>query len=211
MKRFLACLLCVVMAVSSIACSSSTGSTGNVSGFGDRADGDQGGQVNNNPNKGNKGNESGSVAVSAEILEVLGLSEEEWAAMDPAKQEALLAEMGVVLENNAKNEQVEEQQTKPASQKYTPDDVMSGGSYKVVLGDYMNSITLYYENGKLVRLEEAFQKNDEEAAEYATYEGDSLAEYGFNFIDWANASLQDILDGMKDYGEFGQYSIRKND
>ena len=88
---------------------------------------------------------------------------------------------------------------------------MAGGSYKVVLGDYMNSITLYYENGKLVKLEEAFQKNDEEAAEYATFEGDSLAEYGFNFIDWDGASLQEILDGMKDYGGFGQYRISKTE
>ena len=91
--------------------------------------------------------------------------------------------------------------------KYTPADVMAGGNYKVVLGDYMNSITLYYENGKLVKLEEKFQKFEEEGTSVLVVEGEALAEYGFNFIDWDNASLQDILDGMKDYGGFGKYSI----
>ena len=32
-------------------------------------------------------------------------------------------------------------------------------------------------------------------------------DYGFNFIDWDNATLQDILDGMKDYGNYGEYRI----
>ena len=138
------------------------------------------------------------------------MSAEQWAAMDPAQQEGILAEMGVVMEQG-KNEEQKEEQTKPASKTYTPDDVMAGGSYKVVLGDYMNSITLYYENGKLVKIVEEFQKNDEEAAESATYEGDSLADYGFNFIDWDGVSLQAILDGMKDYGGFGQYRISKSE
>ena len=60
-----------------------------------------------------------------------------------------------------------------------------------------------------MKLVEKFQKNDEEPAEYATYKGDDLAEYGFNFIDWDGASLQEILDGMKDYGGFGEYRISK--
>ena len=94
---------------------------------------------------------------------------------------------------------------------YTPQDVMAGGSYVVVLGDYMNSITLYYENGVLVKLVEDFQKSLEEETSAVTYEGEALEEYGFNFIDWSDAPLQDILDGMADYGGYGQYTIRKAD
>lgn len=94
---------------------------------------------------------------------------------------------------------------------YTPRDVMAGGSHVVVLGDYMNSITLYYENGVLVKLVEDFQKSFEEETSPVTYEGEALEEYGFNFIDWSDAPLQDILDGMADYGGYGEYTIRKAD
>lgn len=197
MKKIMAIVLSMILLLTAVACGGTTAGTNNVGGA----------DVPGKENAGAEDQGSNSVKVSSEMLEALGISEEQWATMDPAKQEALMVEMGMVLEQSKKEEQKEE--TKPASKKYTPDDVMAGGSYKVVLGDYMNSITLYYENGKLVKLEEAFQKNDEEAAEYATFEGDSLAEYGFNFIDWDGASLQEILDGMKDYGGFGQYRISK--
>ena len=197
MKRMIAIILSLIMLMTAAACGSSV-DTGNVEGVDAPA-----------KENGDAAHPGGSsVEVSGEMLEAMGLSEEQWAAMDPAKQEMILAEMSVVLENNKKEEQTQAQ-TQPAKKKYTPDDVMSGGKYKVVLGDYMNSITLYYENGKLVKIVEEFQKNDEEAAEYATYEGDDLAEYGFNFIDWDGASLQEILDGMKDYGGFGEYRISK--
>ena len=192
MKKIMAMVMSIIMLLGVMGCGGTTAGTDNV------------GQVDNANQGGN------SVEVSAEILEALGMSAEQWAAMDPAQQEGILAEMGVVMEQG-KNEEQKEEQTKPASKTYTPDDVMAGGSYKVVLGDYMNSITLYYENGKLVKIVEEFQKNDEEAAESATYEGDSLADYGFNFIDWDGVSLQAILDGMKDYGGFGQYRISKSE
>lgn len=192
MKKIMAMVMSIIMLLGVMGCGGTTAGTDNV------------GQVDNANQGGN------SVEVSAEILEALGMSAEQWAAMDPAQQEGILAEMGVVMEQG-KSEEQKEEQTKPASKTYTPDDVMAGGSYKVVLGDYMNSITLYYENGKLVKIVEEFQKNDEEAAESATYEGDSLADYGFNFIDWDGVSLQAILDGMKDYGGFGQYRISKSE
>ena len=112
--------------------------------------------------------------------------------------------MGAVMEEQSQQTQ---QQPQTPAKGHTPDDVMAGGKYKVVMGDYMNSITLYYEDGKLVRIEEEFQKNSQEEAESCTYEGDALADYGFNFIDWDGVPLQEILDGMKDYGGFGQYEI----
>ena len=136
------------------------------------------------------------------VMEALGFSEEEFEAMDPEQQKMLLEEMGVVQE-----QQQQQQQQQEEVKTYTPDDVMAGGSYTVVLGDYMNSITLYYKDGKLVKLVESFQKNDEEETEDYVAEGADLQEYGFNFIDWDNATLQEILDGMKDYGAFGEYRI----
>jgi len=150
----------------------------------------------------NVGSAAGGTEVSEEILEALGMSEEEFAAMDPEQQQALMDEMSAVQQ-----QQQQQAQQQESVKSYTPYDVMAGGKYKFVLGDYMNSIILYYEAGKLVKLVETFQKNSEEEMEEYVAEGDALAEYTFNFIDWANAPLQDILDGMKDYGSFGQYKI----
>ncbi len=201
MKKMMAMILCVILLMSVMGCGGTTAGTDNV------------GQVGGTSSQEIAGEEThggSSVEVSAEILEALGMSQEQWVAMDPAQQEAMMAEMGMVLEQGKKEEQAA-QQTQAEAKSYTPDDVMAGGSYKVVLGDYMNSITLYYENGKLVKLVEEFQKSSEEEAYGGTYEGDSLAEYGFNFIDWDGVSLQDILDGMKDYGGYDQYRISKSE
>ena len=191
MKKIVAMVLCAVMIC--------------LAGCGGSANTDNVGGVGGNENVGGE-QAGGKVEVSAEILEMLGMSEEEFAAMDPEQQQAILGEMSAALEQGKGEPKTEEAQ-KPAT--YTPDDVMAGGSYKVVLGDYMNSITLYYENGKLVKIVEEFQKSSEEEAEMYSYEGDALEDYGFNFIDWDGASLQEILDGMKDYGGFGQYRISK--
>ena len=129
---------------------------------------------------------------------------DEAAALSEEEAAALGLEQGLLDEpENTAQEEGGSQKTEPI----TPDQVAKGGNYKVVLGDYMNSITLYYENGKLVKIVEEFQKNSDEEAETAVYEGDALADYGFNFIDWDNATLQDILDGMKDYGNYGEYRI----
>ena len=198
MKKFVAMVLCAVLMLCLAGCAGGSADTNNVGGVNDAA---------GNENAG--GAEVGGKAeVTAEILEMLGMSEEEFAALDPAEQEAIVGEFNAVLDQQKENEKTEQAQQ---SAKYTPDDVMAGGSYKVVLGDYMNSITLYYENGKLVKIVEEFQKNDEEMAESFTYEGDTLADYTFNFIDWDGSSLQEILDGMKDYGGFGEYRISKTE
>ena len=143
-------------------------------------------------------------AVAEDVLEALGMSAEEFAALDPELQQAIQDELAAVAEHQAAKET--QASAKPAGA--TPDDVMAGGNYVVVMGDYMNSITLYYENGVLVKVVEEFQKNSSEEAECSTYEGEDLANYQFNFIDWDGVPLQDILDGMKDYGGFGQYQIR---
>ena len=142
--------------------------------------------------------------VADDVLEALGMSAEEFAALDPELQQALRDELAAVAEHQAAKETHAPQK----QAKYTPDDVMAGGDYVVVLGDYMNSITLYYKNGVLVKIVEEFQKNSTEEAECYTYEGEDLADDQFNFIDWDGVPLQDILNGMKDYGGFGQYQIR---
>lgn len=188
MKKIAAVVLCAMLMGSLAGCAGGSVGTENV--------GDAVGAVT----------EAGGNAaeVSAEVLEMLGMSAEEFAAMDPAQQQAILDEMGMVLEQEEK-----EEQTQQAAKEYTPADVMAGGKYKVVLGDDMNSITLYYEDGVLVKLVEEFQKSSEEDAYAAVVEGDDLANYTFNFVDWDGASLQEVLDGMKDYGGFGRYKISK--
>ncbi len=193
MKKGVGLVISVILGLSLMACGGKSTDTGEISGIT------------------NEGDSSAEVSgeVSAEILERLGITEEEFAAMDPGMQQAILDEMKAVIEHDKKEEEEEQEQQKAPT--YTPDDVMAGGSYVVVLGDYMNSITLYYENGVLVKIVEKFQKNSEEEAEVLTYEGDGVAEYRFNFIDWDGASLQTILDGMKDYGGFGNYKITKSE
>lgn len=184
MKKCIVILFIVFLTFSLIACSEEMPANENVSGV--------------------KDEENSSVEISQEILDILGMSEEEFAAMDPEKQQTILDEIGAVIE-----QQENDRQTQQNVRNYTPEDVAAGGNYVVVLGDETNSITLYYEDGVLVKIVEEFQKNSEEEASSATYEGESLAEYGFNFIDWDGVSLQDILDGMKDYGGFSKYQIRK--
>ena len=180
MKKIIAWLRCVVLEVAMLGCEVGNPNTDSVGG------------ALHQP--------------SAEELEMLGMSAEQFAALDPETQQAILAEIGAVLGGDKK-----EEETKKDPVTYTPDDVMKGGSYVVVLGDYMNSITLYYENGVLVKLVEDFQKSFEEEAEITTYEGEALEEYGFNFIDWSGATLQEILDGMKDYGGYDNCTIKKVD
>ena len=180
MKKFFAVVCCMLLLGTLAACSANSASTENV----------------------------GAVGVSGEILEALGMSAEEFAALPPELQQALADEMHAVLEQTPVQEaEVPQEDTTAVSQ----EDLVASGNYVVVLGDYMNSITLYYENGVLVKIVESFQKNSMEEAEYAEYTGDALAEYSFNFIDWDNASLQDILNGMADYGNLGQYQIRSAD
>ena len=197
MKKIIAIVLSMIMLLTAVACGGTTAGNDSVGGV----------DAPGKENAGAADQGGSSVKVSGEMLEALGISEEQWAAMDPAQQEALMTEMGMVLEQNKKDEQTQAQ-AQAANKKYTPSDVMAGGSYKVVLGDYMNSITLYYKNGVLVKIVEEFQKNSTEEAECYTYEGEDLADYQFNFIDWDGVPLQDILNGMKDYGGFGQYQIR---
>lgn len=202
MKKIIAMVLCALLLLSLTACAGGSAGVENVGGVDNAADND----VAETPGK--EAPEAGNdmAEVSEEILGMLGMSAEEFAAMDPEKQQAILNEMGVMLEQQEK-----EEQTQQEAKTYTPEDVMAGGKYKVVLGDHMNSITLYYENGVLVKLVEEFQKSSEEEGEVATIEGAALAEYSFNFVDWDGASLQEILDGMKDYGAFGRYQISKID
>ena len=201
MKKLIATIICVVMLAAMVGCDSTNGE---ISG-----DPDKVGSVteNNQPGQDTQKettDDDAAPQISAEALEMLGMTAEQFAALDPDDQKALLDEIGAVVDNNDKKPSTE---TKPVT--YTPDDVMSGGSYVVVLGDYMNSITLYYENGVLVKLVEDFQKSFEEEVFSVTYEGQALEEYGFNFIDWSGATLQEILDGMRDYGGFDNYTIRK--
>ena len=180
MKKLTVAFLVISIVFSLLACSADEPATSNVSGIDD---------------------------ASAEMMEALGITPDDFADMDPDMQQALADEIGAVLENQKTKETEAPQQKAPL----TPDDVMAGGNYVVVLGDYMNSITLYYENGVLVKIEEHFQKSLGEEEEYYVYEGEDVANYQFNFIDWANAPLQDILDGMKDYGGFGNHVIYSAD
>ncbi len=186
MKKLITILLCAVLVLSAVGCAEQAAGTGEV------------------------GAANGGVQVSDEVLEAYGVSPEDFAALSQEEQQALLDEIGADFDMPQQEapRTTEAQKSEAAP---TPEDVMAGGSYMVVLGDYMNSITLYYENGVLVKLVESFQKNSEEEEETVVYEGDDLEAYSFNFIDWSGAPLQDILDGMRDYGGYGQYTIESLD
>lgn len=212
MKKIISLVLALVLLMGTVACSSEKPATAPVGGT------ETNQTENNTENEATGESETAggeatgesdpSAELSEEDLELLasvGMSAESVYGMDPEQRKAILDELRAVMDDKAQ-QAVEKEEHKS----YTVDDVMAGGSYRVVMGDYMNSITLYYENGKLVKLVEDFQKSDEEEAMAVEYTGDALAEYGFNFIDWDNASLQEILDGMKDYGGYSNYKIAAN-
>ena len=207
MKKIISLVLALVLLMATVACSAEKPATDTVGGT------ETNQTENNTENEATGESETaGESDASAELsdediklLESVGMSVESVYAMDPEQRQAILDELRAVMDDKAQ-QAVEKEEHKS----YTVDDVMAGGSYRVVLGDYMNSITLYYENGKLVKLVENFQKSFEEETASMEYTGDALAEYGFNFVDWDNASLQEILDGMKDYGGYSNYEIAAN-
>ena len=184
MKKIVLILLIVVLTFSFASCGNDTPKDKEVAGI-------------------NDGNSNG-VEISQEILAKLNMTEEEFSALSPEKQQAILDELGVVIQ-----QQKNTPEPKPTPVKYTPQDVENGGKFVVVLGDWSNTITLYYEDGVLVKVVEEFRKSSEEEPMVAVYEGDGVNDYTFNHIDWANSSLQEILDKMKDYGNFGLYEITR--
>lgn len=128
----------------------------------------------------------------AAMLEKMGISQEEFAAFSPEKQQAILDELGVVAGNQAQN-------TKPSAKEYTTADVAAGGKYMVYIGDSMhwNGYTMYYEDGKLVKVAASFRKNSEEEPEEYLFEGDTLKD--FWYIDKSLDELIRFFD-EKDYG-----------
>lgn len=122
------------------------------------------------------------------LTEILGISYEEFRSYDIEKQYALLHELGLVLEDTSEKES--EKNERPV---YTTDDVNKGGKYIVTIQDSMgwNSYTFYYEDGRLIKVETSFQKNDEEEPWTETYEGDSLSEYKYS-----NMTLDEIINDI---------------
>lgn len=106
------------------------------------------------------------------LMDILGISYEQFYSFDIEKQYAILNELGVVLEDN--NEKESEKDEAPV---YTTADVAKGGKYLVTIQDSMgwNRYSFYYENGNLVKIETTFQKNDEDEVSTDTYEGASLS------------------------------------
>ena len=129
----------------------------------------------------------------AAMLQEMGISLEKFATYSPEQQQAILGELGIVAGDR------EEQSTRPTAKEYTTADVAAGGKYMVYIGDHLgwNGYRLYYEDGKLVKVETSFRKSSEEEPDEAVYEGDTLKE--FPHID---KSLDELIDyfNQKDYG-----------
>lgn len=135
-----------------------------------------------------------------------GFSQEEIENMPAEEIEMILLELGV-REEAQQPQQTQPQQTKPKSP--TPEDVQNGGSYKITIGDSMlwNYFVLYYEDGKLVKIEYHFQKNDEEEPEEGVIEGEDVKTYSFNWVNFYDATPQEIIDMLTGYG-YTYLSIR---
>lgn len=119
---------------------------------------------------------SGLSDEQAQLMEQMGISEEELAAMSDEQRQAVLDELGIVAEAQKQKEQ----QEKAPSKSYTTADVAAGGSYIVTIGDgRLNNYYLYYEDGKLVKVEISFRKSDIEEEEYYLFEGDNLEEFWY--------------------------------
>ncbi len=126
------------------------------------------------------------------MLQEMGISLEKFATYSPEQQQAILGELGIVAGDR------EEQSTRPTGEKYTTADVAAGGKYMVYIGDDLgwNSYRLYYEDGKLVKVETSFRKNSEEEPDETLYAGDTLKE--FPYIDKSLDELIDYFD-QNDY------------
>lgn len=133
----------------------------------------------------------------AAMLEEMGIPQEEFEQMSAEEQQAMLDELGILAEYQEQEQQAQET-PKETTKKYTTSDISSGGKYKVRIGDgYLNNYWLYYEDGKLVKVECSFQKSSEEEAETYLFEGDNLSE--FWYYDKSADELINYFD-QNDYG-----------
>ena len=112
------------------------------------------------------------------FLEEAGYSEEDIRAMSEEERQELMEALGIPQQEEARQAT---EAPKEAPKTYTTDDVAAGGNYRVYIGDSMgwNSYTLYYEDGKLVKAEISFMKNDMEPEENYLYEGDTIEEFWY--------------------------------
>lgn len=129
----------------------------------------------------------------AAALEKLGISLEEFYGMSDEQQQTLMAELEVMMGAGGG-----EDQTDPAHRTYTTADVAAGGKFMVRIGDgRLNNYYLYYEDGKLVKVEVSFRKSSEEEPETHLWEGDTLPEFWYYGM-----TLDELIDFFdeKDYG-----------
>lgn len=141
------------------------------------------------------------------VLLECGFSEEEIENMPAEEIEMILLELGLREEAQQQPQETQPQQTKPKSP--TAEDVQQGGSYTITIGDSMlwNYYVLYYEDGKLVKIEYHFQKSSEEEPEEGVIEGEDVKTYSFNWVNFYDATPQEIIDMLTGYG-YTYLSIR---
>lgn len=127
---------------------------------------------------------------TAALLTEMGISEEEFNSYDQQQQEAILNEMNIA------HDQKETQQQESTSSSLSVSDVEDGGHYVVTVGDesMLNYFKLYYEDGKLVKMEISFQKSYDEEASVEIVEGDAIGEYSLFFLDYDVDASQLIHD-----------------
>lgn len=140
-------------------------------------------------------NDSGYSEEQLAMLEEAGLSVEAFLSESEELQQAILMELGIAAEEQGKRNE----STSSEKKSYTTADVAAGGNYRVRIGDGLgwNSYILYYEDGKLVKVETSFRKNDEEEPEEECFEGDTLQD--FQHIDKSLDEMIAFFD-EKDYG-----------
>lgn len=125
----------------------------------------------------------------------MGISEEEFYSYDKEQQEAILNELNIV------NTQKENQQQESTSSSLSISDIEAGGNYIVTVSDEsrLNYFTLYYEDGKLVKMVISFQKSYDEEAEVEIVEGDAIGEYSLFFIDY-DVEASQLIDALNQKG-----------
>lgn len=112
------------------------------------------------------------------VMEEMGIPMDEFNQMSAEEQQALLDELGIVADYMEQENQ--DDTPRPSSKKYTTADIAAGGKYKVRIGDGLwNNYWLYYEDGKLVKVEISFQKSSEEEPETYLFEGDTLSDFWY--------------------------------
>ena len=142
------------------------------------------------------------------LLALTGCKKEENANLSPADQALLDQMVGMDAFDKMNTAQQEQLLEDLGIGRFTLEDVAGQGRYMVVLSDTMglNTFTLHYEDGKLMRVATAFCKTSKDTPTKSAASGSLLEDYHYKAIHFLSHSPQDLVALLAEEG-FAQIAI----